>query len=111
MNFDAMTDKAVAEELGRRIEQLRLEHNLTQKQVADEIGLSAVSYRKLVAGEGKLINVIAVLRVLGTVGALDACLPQTVFSPMEQLKLKGKTRQRARPHMPTSSNPHDELDW
>ncbi|TDR16780.1 helix-turn-helix transcriptional regulator [Marinicella litoralis] len=95
MNFNSMTDQAVAKELGRRIEQLRLERDLTQQAVADEVGLSRISYRRLEAGEAKLVNVVAVLRVFGQVSLLDHAIPDTVFSPMEQLKLQGKKRQRA----------------
>jgi len=90
-----MSDQAVAQELGRRIELLRLERNLTQQVVADEVGLSRVSYGRLEKGEAKLINVIAVLRVLGQLHVLGQLLPETVFSPMEQLKLQGKQRKRA----------------
>ncbi|NOZ52258.1 MAG: helix-turn-helix transcriptional regulator [Gammaproteobacteria bacterium] len=95
MNFEAMTDKSIAAEIGRRIEQIRLEQNLTQQQVADEVGLSRVSYRKLAAGAGKFENVIAVLRVLSRLDLVEQFVPETTFSPMEQLKLKGKQRQRA----------------
>ncbi len=95
MNFASMTDQAVAVEFGRRIEQLRLERNLTQQAVADEVGMSRVSYGRLEAGEAKWVNVIAVLRVLGQLSVLEQALPDGVFSPMEQLKLKGKRRQRA----------------
>lgn len=90
-----MTDQAVAAEIGRRIEQLRLEQNLTQQHVADAVGLSRVSYARLVSGQGKFINLVAVLRVLGQIDQLEQFLPAAVFSPMAQLKLKGKQRQRA----------------
>ena len=90
-----MTDQAVVQELGRRIEQLRLERNLTQQAVADEVGLSRISYRRLEAGEAKLINVVAVLRVLGQLSLLETAIPDVVFSPMEQLKMQGKKRKRA----------------
>ena len=95
MNLYPMTDEAVAAEMGRRIAQLRLERNLTQQQVADAVGLSRVSYGKLESGEAKFVNVIAVLRVLDQLQGLDKVLPEAMFSPMEQLKLKGKKRQRA----------------
>jgi len=95
MNFESMTDNKVAAEIGRRIDQLRLERNLTQQQLADAVGLSRVSYGKLVAGEAKFVNVVAVLRALGQIGLVDGFVPDTVFSPMELLKLKGKQRQRA----------------
>lgn len=95
MNIEAMTNQSIAIEIGHRIEQMRLEQNITQQQVADEIGLSRVSYRKLVAGAGKFENIIAVLRTLGRLDLVEQFVPETTFSPMEQLKLKGKQRQRA----------------
>ncbi len=116
-----MTDQAVAQELGRRIEQLRLERNLTQQAVADEVGLSRISYRRLEAGEAKLVNVVAVLRVLGQLSLLDHAIPDVVFSPMEQLKLQGKQRQRASGHRAKAADKTDkaldgeshetDLDW
>ena len=65
MSFQLMSNQSIAKEIGRRIEQMRLEQNLTQGQVADEIGLSRLSYRRLVNGSGKFENIIALLRVLG----------------------------------------------
>lgn len=90
-----MTDQAVAAEIGRRIDQLRLERNMTQQQLADAVGLSRVSYAKLVGGQAKFANVIAVLRALDQMALLESFVPEAVFSPLEQLKMKGKQRQRA----------------
>jgi len=116
MNIDAMTNHSIAAEVGRRIERMRLEQNLTQQQVADEVGISRVSYRKLIGGAGKFENVIAVLRVLGNLDLVDKFVPESVFSPMEQLKLKGKQRQRATgEHAQKSESDtekhQDRLDW
>ena len=90
-----MTNKAISLEIGERIEQMRLEQNLTQQQLADEIGLSRPSYRKLEAGSAKFENIIATLRVLGRLDLIENFIPETPFSPLEQLKLQGKKRQRA----------------
>ena len=119
-----MTDQAVVQELGRRIEQLRLERNLTQQALADEVGLSRISYRRLEAGEAKLINVVAVLRVLGQLSLLENAIPDAAFSPMEQLKLQGKKRRRASGNSsqqikhndrtakkPGKDDPAADLDW
>ena len=95
MSLSGLSDHAVAELMGERLAQLRLEQNLTQQQLADEIGLSRLSYRKLEAGEGKLVNFIAALRVLGRVDALEQVLPKETFSPMQQLQLHRKARKRA----------------
>ncbi|WP_439134470.1 helix-turn-helix domain-containing protein [Pseudomaricurvus sp.] len=115
MSFQAMTDEAIAAEIGERIEQMRLEKNLTQQQVADAVGLSRVSYGKLARGHGKFINVIAVLRALDALELVEQFVPEVGFSPMELLKLKGKHRQRARPTEDDKDVGPDsgerELDW
>ncbi|NOX09114.1 MAG: helix-turn-helix transcriptional regulator [Gammaproteobacteria bacterium] len=121
MNFYSMTNKAIAEALGQRIEQLRLEQNRTQQQIADEVGLSRVSYRKLVTGQAKFENIIAVLRVLGKLDLVEQFIPEVTFSPMEQLKLQGKKRRRAKSATTSKSNIKQgsmsdklvdkELDW
>jgi transcriptional regulator with XRE-family HTH domain len=114
--METMTNKAISKELGRRIEQLRLEQNMTQQYLADAIGISRISYAKLESGEAKIINVIASLRVLGQLSQLESFIPDTTFSPIELLKMKGKKRQRARSsskskNMNRKSNQNKELDW
>ncbi|PCJ41323.1 MAG: hypothetical protein COA99_08970 [Moraxellaceae bacterium] len=95
MSFESMTDEMIAAEVCQRIEQLRLERNLTQQQVADEIGISRVSYGKLESGEAKFVNIIAALRALGQLALVEDFIPGAAFSPIELLKMKGRQRQRA----------------
>jgi transcriptional regulator with XRE-family HTH domain len=118
MQYKAMTNSGIAAELGERLERLRLEQNMTQKMLADEIGITAKSYRQLVAGSGKLENMIAALRALDALEQLDNFLPAKPPSPLEQLKLRGKQRQRARttPYKATTRRSHEGveepgLDW
>ena len=96
MNYKSMSNMAIAGEIGNRLEHLRLERNMTQQALADEIGITAKSYRQLVAGGGKLENMIAALRALNALEQLENFLPATPPSPLAQLKLRGKQRQRAR---------------
>jgi len=112
MIFKSMTNKAIAAELGERIEQLRLEQNLTQQQLADEIGLSRISYRNLVKGSGKFENIIAVLRALDQLDQLENFIPEVGYSPMQQLKLKGKQCKRASKKSQNEvREPSPDLDW
>jgi transcriptional regulator with XRE-family HTH domain len=112
MKFEAMTDQAIAAEIGRRIEQMRLEQNLTQQQLADLVGLSRVSYGRLESGQAKLTNIISVLRALGQLELVEKFIPETQFSPIEQLKLKGKQRKRASgSRLDKKSNQDEGLDW
>lgn len=105
-----MTDQAISEEIGARLEQLRLEQNITQQALASEVGITAKTYRQMIQGQGKFINMIAALRALGALGHLDNFLPPSQFSPLERLKLEGHKRKRARPVEATPSEP-DDLDW
>lgn len=108
----SMTDAAIVQEVGRRLMQARLEQNISQQQMAEEIGVSRNRYSRLEQGNGKLELLIAALRVLNKLDAVDALLPAEVFSPLEALKRAGKVRQRA---YPKSSRPKDsakgEVDW
>jgi transcriptional regulator with XRE-family HTH domain len=96
MNYYSMTDTAIAAELGNRLERLRLARNISQQTIADAIGITPKSYRQMVAGGGKLENMIAALRSLDCLEQLDHFLPEPQPSPLTQLKLKGKERLRAR---------------
>jgi transcriptional regulator with XRE-family HTH domain len=115
MNYNSMSNVAIASELGHRLERLRLQQNLTQQALAAEIGITPKSYRQLVGGGGKLENLIAALRALNALEHLDNFLPEPPPSPLEQLKMRGKQRQRARQHASTSSNDQgieeQGLDW
>ena len=103
-----------SDRLSNQVRRLRFEHGqMTQQQLADEIGLSRVSYRKLIMGGGKFENVIAVLQALGKVDLLQNFIPETTFSPMEQLKLQGKQRRRATSALAIINDKEtaDKLDW
>lgn len=118
-DYHAMTNIAIAAELGKRLERLRLAKNFTQQEVADEIGITTKSYRQLAAGGGKVENLIAALRVMNALDQLDNFLPEPAPSPLQQLKLKGKERRRARPNnndprgsrSDTESIAEPDLDW
>ena len=95
MDFYSMTDKGIGAEIGDRIRSLRLRRNLTQQQVADKAALSLNAIKSLESGKGKLLTLIAVLRELGALDALDNFVPMPAVSPMQLARQQGKKRQRA----------------
>lgn len=95
MRVMSMTDEAIAAEIGQRIESIRLRRNLHQDHVAHEAGISRETYRKLTAGRGTFVNLIAVLRVLGELGRLATLIEEVRSSPVQMAKMQGKTRVRA----------------
>jgi transcriptional regulator with XRE-family HTH domain len=91
------TDEAILSELGGRLAQLRLERNLTQSQLAAQAGISKNTAQRLEAGSvaTQLSGFIRVCRVLDLVERFELLVPESVPSPIEQLKLRGRKRQRA----------------
>ena len=90
-----LSDTAVLHELGKRLAQHRLNRNLTQQSLAREAGISLRTLNRIECGEpSQTSNVLRVLRVLGLLDNLDALVPEPPVSPIQQLKLKGKVRQR-----------------
>lgn len=90
------SDDAVMQVLGSRLERYRLNANLTQEALAAEAGVSLRTVIRLEQGESvQLSTLIRVLRALDLLGNLDAVAPEPPISPIQQAKLKGKTRKRA----------------
>ncbi len=92
-----MTDEQILSVMGHRIEAIRLQRNMTQAELAREAGVSKSTIERLEAGSvaTRLTTLVRVLRVLRLVDRFDVLIPETKTSPMELLKLQGKTRKRA----------------
>ncbi len=102
MRIEDQTEAAVLEELGLRLSQVRLDHNLTQEALAEAAGVSKRTVERLEGGQSvQLTNLIRVLRVLNLLRNLDQLVPPAGPRPIEQLKNQGRARRRA-------STPRDE---
>ena len=97
MNIESgMTDTAILAILGKRVERHRIEAGLTQAELAERAGIGKRTLERLEAGRGtELVTLIRVLRILNSLESLERLLPELPPSPIEQLKLRGKQRQRA----------------
>jgi len=93
---DLASDDAVLTELGERLTRRRLDLQLTQADVAEQAGIGKRTLERMEAGHSaQLSSFIRVLRALDALPGLDRLIPQAQARPMELLKGKGKTRQRA----------------
>jgi transcriptional regulator with XRE-family HTH domain len=82
--------------IGQRISRHRLERNLTQAELATSAGVSKRTIERLEAGEStQLSNFLRILRALDLLDGIDQLVSEPPPSPLEQLKLKGRQRQRA----------------
>lgn len=92
-----LSDDAVLKELGGRIATARLVRNQSQAALAEEAGVSKRTVERLESGEvaARLSGLVRVLRALDMADRLDALVPPSTASPVGQLKLAGRRRQRA----------------
>jgi transcriptional regulator with XRE-family HTH domain len=106
------TDDAVLAELGGRLARIRLERNLTQAQLAEQVGVSKRTVERLEAGAvaTQLSGFIRVCRVLDVLEHLDSLVPEPVPSPVEQLRLRGQQRRRAST-VKTGKSPAKKWQW
>jgi len=92
-----MTDDVLLKLTGERLARLRLSKNLTQAQLAEQAGLGLRTVQRLELGAvaTRLSGFIRVCRALGLVERFEAFIPETAASPIAQLKLQSRKRQRA----------------
>ncbi|KTC10279.1 DNA-binding protein [Pseudomonas marginalis ICMP 9505] len=105
MRMTTMSEQAIAQAIGSRLETLRVKKNINQETVAEEAGISRTTLRQLMAGKGTLLNLISVLRVIGELDRLSSLVEEVRSSPIQMAKMAGKKRQRA---YTTRKNPSAE---
>ena len=87
-----VTATALAEEIGDRLKQARLNRDLTQSEVA---GIARKTVLNAEKGKVQLDIMIAILMALDLTQQIDLFLPKQEISPLQLAKLQGKKRQRA----------------
>lgn len=107
-----MTEKsasAIAEELGERLKQARLNHDLTQAEVAEIVGVTRKTILNAEKGKVPLDIFVAIMVALDLTSQLDLFLPKQEISPLQLAKLQGKKRQRA--SRQRKHNDEDTPEW
>ena len=85
-NWLFLTAQEILREIGIRLKKIRLQHNLTQKEMSEEVGLS-VSTISLIE-QGKSTTVESLIRILARLNRIKDF--ETVFRVGENLELKLK---------------------
>ncbi|MER0335442.1 helix-turn-helix transcriptional regulator [Vibrio vulnificus] len=90
-----VTAAALAEEIGDRLKQARLNRDLTQSEVAEIAGIARKTVLNAEKGKVQLDIMIAILMALDLTEQIDLFIPKQEISPIQLAKLQGKKRQRA----------------
>ena len=97
-NYYAMDDLSIAKDLGQRLEQLRLNQNISQSKVIYELGITKNAYENFLEGKVKLEVFIGILRLLGKLENLDTLLPSAPFTPTDLLAFAGRKQHAGEPN-------------
>jgi transcriptional regulator with XRE-family HTH domain len=110
INWSELNDSAVLEQIGRFVQQSRLQQNKSQQQVADAAGVNRSTLSQIENGHGgTLLLLIQILRVLNQMSFLKAFQVEEKISPMYLAKLEMKKRKRARNSK--EPKPYELPDW
>ena len=78
-----MSDKAIREELGRHIKQMRINARFSQQELAEKAGIARATITNFENGKGGTIDsLIAILRHLQKLNILDAFETNSPISPI-----------------------------
>lgn len=79
-----LDDRAVCAELGARIRAERVRRRLTQAELAKTAAVALRTYKRLeTTGKGSIETLVAALRALERIRALDIALPRPALAPRE----------------------------
>ena len=81
-----LTEQEILKEIGNRLKKIRLQHNITQKEMSEEVGLS-VSTISLIE-QGKSTTTDSLIRILTRLNRIKDL--ESVFRVGENLELKLK---------------------
>lgn len=109
MSIELKSPSAIAEELGERLKQARLNADKTQVEVAEQAGISRKAVLNAEKGKVQLETLVAIMGVLRLTGQLDNFLPIQEISPIQLSKLQGRKRQRASGQR--SATEQDSSEW
>lgn len=85
-NWLFLTEKEILAEIGKRLKKIRLQHNLTQKEMSKEVGLNVTTISQIELGKSTTVeSLIRILTRLNRIKDLES-----VFRVGENLELKLK---------------------
>lgn len=115
IDFSIASSDQIEKALCKRLENIRLTRNITQKQLAEKAGIAIRTIGRLEKGKGvSLDTFIRVLISLGIQQNLEGLLPDPTVRPIERVNISGTERKRARVNQPSDKSRSwswgDELD-
>jgi len=97
MDWNSLSNSEIIIELGKRMKNHRIKTRFTQRELADRAGVSLFTVAQIEKGNPvSFSTLVALLRVLRLLENFELLLPEIEISPIEMMKLQGKTPKRIR---------------
>jgi len=110
-NLNNISDPAVVKEIGYRLKQMRLKKNITQDELAKISGLNRATISQLENGRAAtLLTLVQVLRAMNKLDLLNILFEVPDISPLEMVRMKKQTRERATRKKITEQN-GEQSEW
>lgn len=109
-----MSDSAIITEIGGLIRRIRLQKNITQQQLADQVGLYRSTISEMENGRASsLLSFIQVLRGLEKLETLHSLAEIPPISPLKLARKEKQSRKRASVTNHKTSDPQNPevLTW
>ena len=112
MGLYALTDNMILSKLGEAMKRLRLERNVSQKELAGSAGVAISSIAALERGENiSLKTLIPLLRALNSLHMLSDFLKEPEISPIAYAKQLDSQKTRKRASATKNNNDKSESEW
>lgn len=85
----------ITQELGARLQRVRLNLNITQAALAELAGVTRKKVIHAETGNVDLTTLVKLMRAMNIADHLDSFLPPVPISPIQLAQLAGKERRRA----------------
>jgi len=109
-NINMLSDKAVLQNIGNFVQQIRIRQKQTQEELANDAAISRSTLSLMERGENiSLLNLIKVLRILDALYVLKNFQLSEEISPLQLAKGENKTRQRASKR--NNNQDKEDLGW
>lgn len=96
MDWYALSDVATVREIGRNLQLIRLNQDITQQELAVQTGLSRLTISQVENGRpASTLTLVQLLRALGRLDVLEVLEESATISPLQAARLARQTRQRA----------------
>lgn len=112
MELYTLTDNMILEKIGENIKRIRLEHNISQKELAGSAGVAISSIAAMERGENvSLKTLIPLLRALNSLHMLSDFLKEPEISPIAYAKQLDKQKTRKRASATKNNNDKSDPEW